>query len=378
MDAAPNPRKPPASIRVTQVTTAAEAVSSSSRSLGIPRPSFGGLQTRNLQVLPILRKPPGSHAELMSTHQAAGMSENPTPGFGWRRARKVGSVLVPAAVVLLIGFLLATRGASVLAAVAAVPPWVIAGAVMAHLLTLALRTEAWGTVLRAAGWERLDLRALHAANAGAFLAGTVQGQAAMPTRIALLRRFGGRDAPDVSQITLADAPIFMFEVCTTALLAAVASTAVGVIPGWVPWAMLGGALAVLAGLRLAYGRLRHRRFAAGLGVLARPDLRAKLAIVVGAFTVMAFLRTWIVLTGFGLPSDPATVCLVLFTMGTVGLLPIGVGTGPTATVAALGTSNLAAAAAAGMVVSAATVLAVLIYAGACWAWRGSLTAPVPA
>jgi hypothetical protein len=31
-----------------------------------------------------------------------------------------------------------------------------------------------------------------------------------------------------------------------------------------------------------------------------------------------------------------------------------------------------------MVVSAATVLAVLIYAGACWAWRGSLTAPVPA
>ena len=42
------------------------------------------------------------------------------------------------------------------------------------------------------------------------------------------------------------------------------------------------------------------------------------------------------------------------------------GTGPASTVAALGATNLAAAAAAGMVVSAATVLAVLLYAGACW------------
>jgi hypothetical protein len=290
----------------------------------------------------------------------------------------VASVLAPAAVVLLIGVVLVTRGGSVLAAIASVPPWAIAGATMAHLLTLALRTEAWRTVLRGAGGERLDLRTLHNANSGAFLAGAVQGQAAMPTRIALLRRFGGSDAPAVSQIALADAPIFMFEVCTSALLAAVASTAVGGIPAWVPWAMLGGALAMLAGLRLAYGRLRHRSFAAGLGVLARADLRSRLAIVVAAFTGMALLRTWIVLAGFGLPSDPATVCLVLFSMGTVGLLPIGVGTGPTATVAALGTTNLAAATSAGMVVSAATVLAVLIYAGGCWAWRARPVEPVAA
>ena len=53
----------------------------------------------------------------------------------------------------------------------------------------------------------------------------------------------------------------------------------------------------------------------------------------------------------------------------MGLLPIGVGTGPAATVAALGATNLAAATAAGMVVSTATVLAVLFYAGAFWALR---------
>jgi hypothetical protein len=288
----------------------------------------------------------------------------------------MASMLAPGlVVVLLLGYVGVTRGESVFAAIRAVPAWAIAGAVMAHLMTLTLRTEAWRTVLRGSGAEGLDSRALHAANAGAFLAGTVQGQAAMPTRIALLRRYGGKQSPAVSQIALADAPIVLFEVCTTAVLAAVGSSAVGIIPMWAPWAMLAGAVTALAALRLLYGRFRHHRIAAGLGVLARPDLRSRLAIVIGAFTFMALLRTWIVLAGFGLPADPAHVCLVLCTMGAVGLLPIGVGTGPAATVAALGGTNLAAATAAGMVVSTATVLAVLIYAGVCWGWA---VVPAPA
>jgi hypothetical protein len=69
-------------------------------------------------------------------------------------------------------------------------------------------------------------------------------------------------------------------------------------------------------------------------------------------------------------------------MGAVGLLPLGIGTGPVAMVTALGTTNLVTATAAGMVVSAATVLSVLIYAGAVWAWRMTadrvaLPAPAP-
>jgi hypothetical protein len=290
------------------------------------------------------------------------------------------STLLPLAVVGLIGFLLFIRGDPALDAIGTVPVWVILGATAAHVLTLALRTEAWRTVLRAAAGEKaesLDPRDVHAANAGAFLVGTVQGQAALPARIALLRRFGGASAPDVSQIALADAPIVLFEVCAAAVLAAVGSTAVGMIPAWAPWAMLGGAVAVLAALRLLYGRFCNRKIAAGLGVLADPELRNRLAIVVAAFTAMAFLRTWIVVAAFGLPSDPAHVCLVLFTMGAVGLLPLGVGTGPAATVAALGSTSLVTATAAGMVVSSATVLAVLIYAGAVWAWR-RLPEPVPA
>jgi hypothetical protein len=314
----------------------------------------------------------------MSPAQTQVMSETATPRSGWRRAGRLAWLIgPPTVVVLLLAYVGVSRGESLSDAISSVPPWAIAGAVIAHVLTLVLRTEAWRIVLRAAG-ARLDSRSLHAANAGAFLAGTVQGQAAMPARIALIRRYGGREAPEVSQIALADAPIFMFEVCTSALLATVASSAVGVIPIWVPWAMLAAALVVLAVLRAVYGRFRNHRLAAGLGVLANGELRTRLALIVGAFTGMALLRTWIVLAAFGLPSDPASVCLVLFSMGTVGLLPIGVGTGPAATVAALGATNLAAATAAGMVVSTATVVAVLVYAGAFWALRSRIPAAVPA
>ncbi len=295
--------------------------------------------------------------------------------------RRTLSALLPIGAVAMIGYLVVTRGSSLLSALAAVPPWVLAAAVGAHLITLALRTEAWRTVLRAAGGERLEPVTVHAANAGAFLAGTVQGQAAMPARVALLRRFGGESAPTVAQVALGDAPIVMFEVCAAAVLAAVGSTAVGLIPAWAPWAMLAGAFAILAALRLMYGRFRDRKLAAGLSVLADPGMRNRLALIVAGFTAMAFLRTLIVMVGFGLPTDPAHVCLVLFTMGAVGLLPLGIGTGPASMVAALGgTTSLVTATAAGMVVSAATVLAVLIYAAAVWAWRTALAraaAPQP-
>jgi hypothetical protein len=113
--------------------------------------------------------------------------------------------------VALVGYLIAVRGAASGMTLVAVPPWVLAAAVAAHLLTLALRTEAWRTVIGAAGGERVDAQAVHAANSGAFLAGTLQGQAALPTRVALLRRFAGEQAPAVSRIALGDAPIVLSE-----------------------------------------------------------------------------------------------------------------------------------------------------------------------
>ena len=287
-----------------------------------------------------------------------------------RRARRLVSALSPGLVVaLLLGWILATRGDEVVAAIAACPPWVIAGATLAHALTLFLRTEAWRTVLTAGGGLSLESGVLHAANAGSFLAGTVQSHAALPARVALLRRLGGRDAPEVSRFALADAPIFMLEVCTSALLAGLAATAVPSIPAWAPIAMMLGAVAILWALRLAHLRFRHRPLAAGLAVLAEPAPAVRLMAIVLAFTVAALARTWLVLIGFGLPSGPTDVALLLFSMGAIGLLPLSaLGTAPTATVAAMGATDLTGAAAAGLVIGTSTVLAVVLYAGACWTW----------
>jgi len=295
-----------------------------------------------------------------------------------RRARRMISALAPGLVAaFLIGWIVATRGDEVVAAMAACPPWVIAGATLAHALTLVLRTEAWRTVLTAGHDRRLESGVLHAANAGSFLVGTVQSHAALPARVALLRRLGGRDAPEVSRVALADAPIFMLEVCTSALLAGLAATAIPSIPVWAPIVTMLGAVAILWALRLAHLRFRHRPLAAGLAVLAEPGPAVQLMTIVLAFTVAALARTWLVLIGFGLPSGPTDVALVLFSMGAIGLLPLSaLGTAPTATVAAMGTTDLSAAAAAGMVIATSTVFAVLLYAAACWTWRARSMEPV--
>ena len=61
------------------------------------------------------------------------------------------------------------------------------------------------------------------------------------------------------------------------------------------------------------------------------------------------------------------------------MLPVGaVGSAPAATIAAVGASDLSAAAAEGLVIRASTVLAALLYTGVCWAWRDRFAEPVPA
>jgi hypothetical protein len=170
------------------------------------------------------------------------------------------------------------------------------------------------------------------------------------------------------QVALADAPILGLEICTSAVLAGVAATAVPAIPAWVPGLLLLTGLGALIALRLACWRFQNRPLAAGLRILATPVGRFRLTAIVVGFTSAALARTWVVLSAFGLPADPASVALLLLSMGVIGLLPLGVaGTGPAATVATLGATDMTGAAAAGLVISGAAVCAVLLYAGSSWA-----------
>lgn len=263
-----------------------------------------------------------------------------------------------------LGWLAATQGEEIVRALRTGSPVLLLGATAAHALTLVLRSEAWRLVLFSASAGRAPRSAIHGANAGAFLVGTVQSGAAVPARMALLLRMGAGEAPRLRALALSDVPIFALEFLIAALLLAWAGGSQFGLP---VWARAAGAVAALAGvvaLRLLHRRLRSRPLAAGLAVLGDPRRRASLVAVVSALTAVAVLRVWLVLLAFGLPHGPDAAVLVFVALGVLGLLPIGLAAGPGATFAVFGAGAGAsgATAGAGLVLSATSLLAVLAYA----------------
>jgi hypothetical protein len=260
-----------------------------------------------------------------------------------RRLASIGGVV---AALGALAWLCLSRGGELAPALRAVPLSAFVLVTALHGLTLVARSEAWRLSL-AAVEDRVPPRsAVHGANAGAFLIGAVDSHGALPVRVVLLRRLAPATAPRPVQIAVADIPIFLLEVCTTALMLALA-TALG------PLLLVGALLVVLAGRRFC-GRLT------GLAVLADRRRRAGLATWVGAITALALVRTAVALHAAGLEAGVADVALTCATMGALGLLPLGPSAAPAATMASAGSG--AGALAAGLVVAAGALVAVAGYA----------------
>jgi hypothetical protein len=207
----------------------------------------------------------------------------------------------------------------------------------------------------------LPRRAVHVANAAAFVAGVVQSQAALPTRVTLLRRLVGERAPRPGQIYVADVPIFVIELCATALLLA-AGVAAGRGAWWIAPVAVAFAVAALAGARLAPARFARRPMVRGLAVLADRRRRGRLVALVAGVVALTVGRVVLVLAVCGLPHGIGEVAWVFAAMGVFGLLPIGPGATPGATLAALGASSVGASVAAGLLLGASSIAAVLVYA----------------
>jgi hypothetical protein len=265
------------------------------------------------------------------------------------------------AALAVVGVVCVAHAGDVARAFAAVPARAVAAAVGLHVLTLGLRSEAWRLALQSAGAPGLSRCAVHAANAAAFVAGTAQSQAALPARVALLRRLAGDAAPRPGQIYVADIPIFVVELCATALLLA-AAVAAGRGAWWI--APLAGAiaLAAVAAVRVAPRCFARRPLVRGLAVLADHDRRGRLVALVTAVVALTLARIWLVLAVCGLPHGLGEIAWVFAAMGVFGLLPVGPGASPGATLAALATSSVGAAAAAGLLLGASSIVAALVYA----------------
>jgi hypothetical protein len=115
-------------------------------------------------------------------------------------------------------------------AVATVPVGALAGLAGLHLVSLVARSEAWRLSLAAIAGAPPSRTAIHAANAGAFVAGSLEAHAAMPARVALLRRIAPGETPHPAHVAVADVPIFLLEVAGAAAMLALAGA-------W--WAPLG-------------------------------------------------------------------------------------------------------------------------------------------
>ncbi len=230
-------------------------------------------------------------------------------------------------------------------AIGSVPPGALAALAALHLTSLVARSEAWRLSLAALSGTPPSRAAIHSANAGAFVAGSLEPHAAMPARVALLRRLAPGHVPHATHIAVADVPIFLLEVAGAAALLGLTGT------WWAPPA----AVAVLVGARLAAGRRATR----GLAVLADRRRRGALAVLVACVVGCGLARVWLVLAVVHLDATPAAAAAAFTALGIFGLLPLGPSAPPGAL---LLVSGGAGALAAGLALSATSIGAVLVYA----------------
>jgi hypothetical protein len=241
------------------------------------------------------------------------------------------------------------RREALVEAVATVPVLALVGLAGLHLVSLVARSEAWRLSLAAVAGVPPPRVVVHCANAGAFVAGSLEAHAAMPARVALLRRLAPGQTPPPAHVAVADVPIFLLEVAGASALLALTGL------WWAP----GAAVVLLVGARLAAGRRATR----GLAVLADGRRRCALAGLVACVVCCGLARVWVALAVMHLDASPAAAAAAFGALGVFGLLPLGPSAPPGAL---LVVSGGAGALAAGLALSATSIFAVLVYAGLLW------------
>jgi len=242
-----------------------------------------------------------------------------------------------------------------------------------------VRTEAWHLCIRAAG-GRAERRVVYRASSLGVLGSFVQGQLAVAARITALRRSSPAVAPQVPTLIAAEFPIL----ATEAALAALTSfTLVGPLglPWWLPFVFIAvfGSLGVLMRrLALRKGREMWR----GLAVVRRPREGSQLVGLVLIAVFAQIFRNWLLLRAVGVDASFFDAIAVLIAVVTLGTLPVGPSVGAAAAVLILGSSGVAATAAAGVLLTVTGIaggLCFAAWAAGDWLWvRGLARLAVPA
>jgi uncharacterized membrane protein YbhN (UPF0104 family) len=240
---------------------------------------------------------------------------------------------------------------------------VIAAASLLQALALVARSEAWHLTIEAAGGS-VERRVLYRASSMQVLGGMLNSHLGVAARIAALRRSSPDACPQVPTLIAAEFPILAVE----AMLAALASyTLVGPLglPWWLPLVCLAVIGVLSAGLRRLALR-KGRELWRGLAVLrsVRGGSRVVGFVLVAVFAQI--LRNWMLLQAVGVDASVLDATAVLIAVVTLGQLPVGPTVGAAAAVLILGSQGVAAAAAAGVLLTVTGTIGGLGFA----AWAG--------
>jgi uncharacterized membrane protein YbhN (UPF0104 family) len=272
----------------------------------------------------------------------------------------VGSLATAAVLVLL----LAGRRDEFEAALSDAAAWVLAVTALLQIVALVARSEAWHLTIEAAGGT-VDRRVLYRASSMQVLGSLISGQLGVAARIAALRRSSPEVSPQVPTLIAAEFPILAVE-ATLAALASFTLVAPLGLPWWLPilaFVLIGALSAGLRQLALLKGRELWR----GLAVLRSLGGGSR---VIGYVLVAVFaqiFRNWMLLHAVGVDASFFDAIAVLIAVVTLGQLPVGPSVGAAAAVLILGRDGVAAAAAAGVLMTVTGTLGGLCFA----AWAGA-------
>jgi uncharacterized membrane protein YbhN (UPF0104 family) len=283
--------------------------------------------------------------------------------FGRRRRKliTVGGSLATAAV---LAWLLSGRRHEFVHALSAAEWWVLVATVLLQIGALVSRSEAWHLTIRAAGGT-VARRVLYRASSMQVLGSVINGQLGVAARISALRHSSPEITPQVPTLIAAEVPILSAE-AALAVLASFTLVAPLGLPWWLPLIGVPVIAAASAGLRHLALR-KGRELWGGLAVLRS---RRGGSLVAGFVLLAVFcqiFRNWLLLHAVGVDASFFDAIAVLIAVVTLGQLPVGPSVGAAAAVLILGHNGVAAAAAAGVLMTVTGTVGGLCFAG----WAGA-------
>ena len=283
--------------------------------------------------------------------------------FG-RRHRVLITVVGSVATIVVLALVLAGKRDEFQTALSEASLWVLAVAALLQIVALVSRSEAWHLTIEAAGGT-VARRVLYRASSMQVLGSTINSHLGVAARIAALRRSSPTVSPQVPTLVAAEFPILAVEAMLAALTSFTLVVPLG-LPWWLPivaFAFFGLASAGLRRLALRKGRELWR----GLAVLRSLRGGSK---VIGFVLIAVFaqiFRNWMLLHAVGVDASFFDAIAVLIGVVTLGQLPLGPGSSAAASALILGSQGVAAATAAGVLLTVTGTVGGLCFA----AWAGA-------